>query len=58
MPVELYPSTHYPPYAQGYAYILTKKSVSLLLDTFRQNKAPMIWVEDSYITGLLRKGIL
>lgn len=51
-PRDYYPAV-YPPYCQGYAYVLHRRLADRMLEVDRQRSKPPFWLEDVYVTGLL-----
>ncbi|KAL3881247.1 hypothetical protein ACJMK2_027703 [Sinanodonta woodiana] len=49
---EEFPSSHYPPYVSGTAYILPSNMISDMIDLAQ--KLPYCPVDDAYLTGVLR----
>ncbi|XP_045596377.2 beta-1,3-galactosyltransferase 5-like [Procambarus clarkii] len=52
-----YSHNTYPPYCQGYAYILHRRLVDRLLQKDQQRTSPPFWLEDVYVTGLLPRDL-
>ena len=42
--------------ASGLLYILSRKAVSLTSIAYFPNLRPGLWIEDAYLTGVLREG--
>jgi hypothetical protein len=42
--------------ASGLLYILSRKAVSLTSIAYFPNRPPDLWIEDAYLTGVLREG--
>lgn len=47
----------YPPYCQGYSYILHKGMTERMLKQDQQRTSPPFWLEDVYVTGLLTRNL-
>ncbi|XP_053634660.1 beta-1,3-galactosyltransferase 5-like [Cherax quadricarinatus] len=52
-----YSSNVYPPYCQGYAYVLHRRLADRMLQLDRQRTSPPFWLEDVYVTGLLPRNL-
>ncbi|XP_068230504.1 beta-1,3-galactosyltransferase 5-like [Palaemon carinicauda] len=50
-----YPDDLYPPYCQGYSYILHREFADKMLDQDQKRTKPPFWIEDVYVTGLLTR---
>ena len=50
-----YEPTIFPPFAPGLFYILTRKAVTSTSTAYFSRQIPEIWMEDVYITGILRE---
>ena len=46
----------YPPMTSGHMYILSRKAVSLSTDSYFAEMISDLWIEDAYLTGVLREG--
>ena len=46
----------YPVSALGTSYILSRKAVDLMSTTYFSKSYPGLWIEDVYLTGVLREG--
>lgn len=55
-PEEYAPQT-YPPYCQGYAYVLHGRLADRMLKEDAKRQGPPLWLEDVYVTGLLPKDL-
>ncbi|KAK4289482.1 hypothetical protein Pmani_037547 [Petrolisthes manimaculis] len=55
-PKEYAPHT-YPPYCQGYAYVLHGRLADRLLEEDSKRVGPPLWLEDVYVTGLLPRDL-
>ena len=51
-----YEPNTYPVMASGLLYILSRKAVSLTSIAYFPNSTPGLWIEDAYLTGVLREG--
>ncbi|XP_066976442.1 beta-1,3-galactosyltransferase 5-like [Macrobrachium rosenbergii] len=50
-----YPDDVYPPYCQGYSYILHSDFADKMLEQDQKRTKPPFWLEDVYVTGLLTR---
>ena len=46
----------YPVHAIGASYILSRRAVDLMSTTYFSKSYPGLWIEDAYLTGVLREG--
>ena len=46
----------FPLHASGNSYILSRMAVSLMTTTYFEKSYPDLWIEDAYLTGVLREG--
>ncbi|XP_045116791.1 beta-1,3-galactosyltransferase 5-like [Portunus trituberculatus] len=52
-----YAAAVYPPYCQGYAYVLHRDLVDRMLQVDRNRTSPPLFLEDVYVTGLLPRDL-
>ena len=45
----------YPPMTSGHMYILSRNAVALTAHSYFANMIPDLWIEDAYLTGVLRE---
>ena len=45
----------YPPMTSGHMYILSRNAVTLTANSYFANMIPDLWIEDAYLTGVLRE---
>ena len=50
-----YKPERYPPMTSGHMYVLSRKAVSLTAQSYFSNMIPDLWIEDAYLTGVLRE---
>ena len=50
-----YMPERYPPMTSGHMYILSRNAVSLTAQSYFSNMIPDLWIEDAYLTGVLRE---
>ena len=50
-----YKSEKYPPMTSGHMYILSRNAVSQSAEHYFSDMHPDLWIEDAYLTGVLRQ---
>ncbi len=52
-----YPHDSYPPYCAGWAYVTNIAQVDAILGNLDRNTQKYFWIDDVFVTGILRRGI-